>query len=246
MIDKNIYKLLTEFGLSEDQVKVYLAALELGEASMQDLATKSGVKRTSIYNFIKELIDKKLIITGKNKKRITYAAIHPEQLVEYEKVKILELQRFLPELLTIYNQSKGKPKVTFHEGKDGINEVFVEMLKEKQPINAWSDYGLISDEFDDKYFDGLFLERAKQQIVSRNIVSYSPKAWMLSKDDAKYLRETKFCTNGEFKTEITICGNKVALNNYREEKPFSVLIEDEAVAHTLRTIWESVWKSIES
>ena len=38
-----------------DKFHAGLAALELGEATMQDLARKSKVKRTSIYNFIDKL-----------------------------------------------------------------------------------------------------------------------------------------------------------------------------------------------
>ena len=95
-METNLKNLFFNLGLSEDQVKVYLSALELGQASMQGLAVKSGVKRTSIYNFIRELIDKKLIVTSQKKKRIVYSAIHPNQLVEIEKSRITELNRAYP------------------------------------------------------------------------------------------------------------------------------------------------------
>src|SRR3989338_4407031 len=100
-MQNELTKLFESLGLSEDQTKVYLAALELGQASMQDLADKSGVKRTSIYNFIKELIAKGLIVTAKKRKRTVYSAIHPNQLIELEKSRLSELHRVLPELLAV-------------------------------------------------------------------------------------------------------------------------------------------------
>jgi len=46
---------LLQMGLNEKEAKVYLACLELGGATIAEIAEKSGVKRTSIYNFLEEL-----------------------------------------------------------------------------------------------------------------------------------------------------------------------------------------------
>jgi sugar-specific transcriptional regulator TrmB len=243
-MEDNIKLLLRDLGLTEDQAKVYLAALELGQANMQDLAHKSGVKRTSIYNFIKELLAKGLIVTAKKRKRTVYSAIHPKQLVEVEKARLNELHRVLPELLAIYNKSSTKPRVTFYEGVDGIKEVLLDMLKEKQPVSAFSDFKQMAATFGDYYFDVFPPERARRGIVSKNIVPDTSKARELAQKDARYLRETKFLPVADLKTEINIYGNKVALNSYPSDPPFAVIIEDENIARTLRTIWEQLWKKL--
>src|SRR3989338_6843245 len=93
--------LLASLGLNAAQARVYFAALELGQANMQELARKSGVKRTSIYNFIDELREKGLITEVKKRKRRLYSAVHPEHLVELEKMRLGELERLLPQLSAI-------------------------------------------------------------------------------------------------------------------------------------------------
>jgi sugar-specific transcriptional regulator TrmB len=221
---------------------VYLAALELGQASMQDLADNSGVKRTSIYNFIDELVKKQLIVTSRKKKRLLYSAMHPNQLLEIEKTKLAEIQNQLPELLAIYNKPKNKPKVTFYEGVNGIKEVLADMLKEKQPISAWSDYKEMASVFGDYYFDVFPAERARKKIISRNIVPDSDKAREFKKMDNRYLRETKISSLKDIKTEINIYGNKVALNSYGSNPPFAVIIEDRDIAETLRSVWDRNWQ----
>lgn len=242
-MDKNLQSLFEHLGLTEEEAKVYLAALELGEASMQELATKSGIPRTSIYNFMRSMIKRRLIATGVRKKRTVYSAIHPNQLVEIEHGRMRELQTILPELLAIHNKSQTKPRVTFHEGVEGIKEVLYDMLKEKQDVAAWSDFKAMAENLGEYYFDVFPAERAKKKIVSRNIVLDTPKARQLAKSDAKYFRETKFWNAGEVKIEINIYGNKVALNSYRGN-PFAVLIEDTAIADTLRLIWQEQWDKL--
>jgi sugar-specific transcriptional regulator TrmB len=244
-MEKHTSSLFKNLGLTEDQAKVYLAALELGQSSMQELARKSGVKRTSIYNFIQSLIDRQLIITSRKRKRVVYSGVHPNQLLEIEKARLAELDRTLPELLAIYNNSTTKPKVTFYEGVDGIKEVLLDMLKEKQSVSAFSDYKQMAATLGDYYFDIFPPERARRGIVSRNIAPDTEKARELAKTDAKYNRETRFMKVSDLKTEINIYGNKVALNSYNSNPPFSVIIEDPDIAETLRTVWKQLWNKLE-
>jgi sugar-specific transcriptional regulator TrmB len=245
-MDKRITQVLEQIGLSGDQTKVYLAALELGEATMQELATKSGVPRTSIYNFMKEMVRKRLIATGTRKRRTVYSAIHPNILIEMEKGRLSELQQLLPEILTIYNKSKTKPRVTFHEGVAGIKEVLFDMLKEQQAVVAWSDYDAMAASFGEYYFDVFPAERAKKGILCRNIVPDTPKAREFSKKDNRYLRESKFIkSSNNLKTEINIYGNKVALNSHDPQHAFALLIEDTNLATTLRAIWQQQWQSLD-
>lgn len=236
---ENLFK---ELGINDEQAKVYLAALELGQANMNELAEKSGLKRTSVYNYVDELIAKKLLATGRKRKRTVYSALHPNMLIELQKARLHEVTRNLPELLAIYNKSKTKPTVTFYQGIEGIKEVLLDMLKEKQPVSAFSDYKHMAASFGDYYFDVFPPERAKRGIVSRNIVPDTAKARELSKKDARYLRETKFLQVPDLKTEINIYGNKVALNSYQSSPPFGVIIEDHDIAETLRTLWQQLWK----
>lgn len=240
----DLENLLHSLGLMLDESKVYLAALELGEATMQELATKSGVPRTSIYNFMKGMVKKRLMATGKRKRRTIYSAIHPNILIELEKGRMAELQRLLPELLAVHNSSKSKPRVSFYEDVEGIKEILFDMLKEGKEVNAWSDFDAMAASFGDYYFDVFPAERAKKGILSRNIVLDTPKAREFAKKDNRYLRDTKLIKSKDLKTEINIYGNKVALNSYGSNPPFALLIEDANIAQTLRTIWEQQWNNL--
>jgi len=51
----DINKILRNLGLNEKEAKIYLACLELGSATVQEVAQKSSIKRTNIYNLLGSL-----------------------------------------------------------------------------------------------------------------------------------------------------------------------------------------------
>ena len=234
-------KILPSLGLSPMQAKVYLAALELGEGTIQALARKSGVNRSTIYTFIEELKTRGYILETRRNKRRVYSAIHPERLVEIQKKRVSELEGMLPELLAINNQSPKKPRVTYYDGEKGIEDVYADMLREKKEIFAYEDLDNLKAGLSEKFFEYFPKERARRNILIRSISRDTPYAREFSKHNLGLLRETKFISASEFRTDINIYGNKVALMNLRGKPQFCVLIEDGFIAASMRIIWQQLW-----
>ena len=240
-ISENLLKTL---GLGQMQTQVYLAALELGEATMQTLARKSGVNRSTIYTFIDDLKDRGYILeTQKNKRRI-YSAVHPEHLVGMQKTRLTELQNILPELLAIRNTSPSKPRVTFYEGIQGLEEVYADMLREKKEIVAYEDLSNLKPEVRDRIFAWFPKERARRDILIKTISRDNPFTREFTKHNRGLLRETKFITSPELKTDINIYGDKVALIDLQSKPPFAVLIENRNLAETMRATWRQLWDKL--
>lgn len=240
----NIDTSLKFLGLTTEQIKVYFAALDCSESTIQDLSNNSGVKRTSIYNFIDELVKGHFITVIQKKRRKHYSAVHPSHLLEIMKFRLKEVEHIIPKLVERHNISNRGPRVMIYDGVEGIKEVLIDILKEKTPVVAWSDFKHMSAILGEYYFDVFPPERAKRGIASRNIVPDSPQARKLSMKDDLYLRKSKFLPLPDFKTEINIYGNKVALNSYKSNPPFAVIIEDKNLADTLKTIWKAQWDKI--
>lgn len=58
----NIENTLNSLGLSPNEAKVYLAALEMGTASAQDIAHKAGVIRTTGYSVLERLAIRNFVL----------------------------------------------------------------------------------------------------------------------------------------------------------------------------------------
>lgn len=236
-------QLIQSLNLTPSQAKVYLAALELGQASMQDLSRKSEVKRTTIYKFIDDLKDRNLITEIKRKTRKFYSAVPPEQLVELQKNRLQELNDLLPQLKAIENSSVTKPRVLFYEGIDAVKELYSDTLKERKPIVGWSDLSKTRNalgKFIDEYPD----ERARRNITLKWIIPDSVDAREFTRRDYGLLRETKFLPNANFKIDVNIYGDKVSLVNAHSTNPFAVLIQNQDVADTLKEAWQQLWNRL--
>ena len=56
-----MFAALVNFGLSEKEAKVYLACLEIGDASANEISLKSDLPRTLVYDILERLIDSGLV-----------------------------------------------------------------------------------------------------------------------------------------------------------------------------------------
>jgi len=54
-----LQKILHSLGLSEKEIQVYEAALELGPSTLQEISQKAGILRTSGYTYIRGLREKR-------------------------------------------------------------------------------------------------------------------------------------------------------------------------------------------
>ena len=59
---------LKEFGLTSNESKTYLAALELGQTTVQELGKKAKIKRTTVYTTLEGLKQKGELKRGIKKK----------------------------------------------------------------------------------------------------------------------------------------------------------------------------------
>ncbi len=227
--------------LTDEEALVYTTALQLGEASLLEIAEKSGVHRTSIYRFLDAMIQRQVLIATKKKKRTVYSAADPEQLKEYIQTKVHEMNRLLPDLKAIQNSVSAKPRVQFFEGIEGIKHVYADTIKEGKPMDGYGDFEFTVKVMGDYFRDYYIPARIRRGFLWRGILRDSPAAREWGKHDNRDLRESRFLPGGDITTEINIYGNKVALVSFRSIVPFAVLIEDADIAHTQHVAWQGLW-----
>jgi predicted transcriptional regulator len=243
-----INQLLQKLGFSQNESKIYLAALESGQASAQDIAQKAGIKRTTGYSVLSYLINRGIIAKTKVKGKTRFLAEPPERLLTLIKEIETGIKQALPELDAIYNKKDTKPKITFYEGAHAVQKVYDDTLIEKP--NEILEYNT------NAYFEGradvdpyYIQKRVALGIHARRIAGKGSK-WDTKHRylDAKELAQTTIVPKENFdpKIEINIYNNKVALLNYAEN--MSVIIESKAIADAMRQAYALSWlgaKSVE-
>jgi sugar-specific transcriptional regulator TrmB len=242
----NLENNLQFLGLEEKEAKVYLAALELGVASIQDLADKSNIKRSTVYKILKKLEPTGLIIESIKGKRKVFIAAEPEKLERSIKEKVQVLKQILPELHSLNNTGNIKPKITYYEGRDGLRQIYDLALETTTKKVDWvSPIKAIMETVGEKFLEEHIEKRMKEKYWVRSIQITEQQV-----DTYKYLdpttfdktyRKVKFSPPGmDIPNTFGIWDNKVAIISTRKEG-FGIIIESEDLVRTMRTFYELLW-----
>lgn len=242
----SIDQILIQIGLQETEARFYLAALELGQASVRDIAVKAGISRTNAYDVFSRLLEQGLVtqVSAATNKTMLVAAEPPDNLTELLDTRRRKLDVLLPELRSLHNRASGKPRVRFYQGSEGIKHVLDDTLTARDknllgilsmrdlyevPGRAWMD-----DLVRRRIETGVFLR------VIRSPVKDIRNVWPQSAAD---LREVRFASpDFVFAMTSYIYDNKVAIISSRREN-FAMTIESEEFTVIQRNLFEVLWAS---
>lgn len=231
---------IIELNLSGKESSVYLAALELGVTTAATIAKKAGIQRTHFYDISESLITAGFLLKVSKGNKTLYSAADPEILIEIEEKKIEKLKQTLPELKALYNTSGKKPKITYYEGRSGIEQINEDTLRYKGEAVAFSTPRFVS--FPSRSTGKSYIEkRIAMGNHVRIIGEDSPEIHELQERDTEELRETRILAKSVFRSEIEIgiYGSKVFVIDYKEQ--FGFIIEDTEIARVMKMIFEIVW-----
>lgn len=240
-----IKEILGQLDLQGKKADVYLASLELGGSTVIEIAKKSGVKRTTCYDILLDLIKKGLISeTVKGKKKF-YIGEDPEKIKKDLQKKESLFSEILPQLKSIHNVSGIKPKIRYFEGVSGLKEAYDDALKYSGEIVVFGSedvYRILGRDWIEDYIK----RRIKKGIRVRAIL---PSTEYLENEifvrDQQQLRSCKSIEKEKypFSIEIDIYGHqKVAMISNKEQ--LAVIIESSEIYNTMKFIFEILWDNL--
>ncbi len=238
---------LLELGFSENEARVYCAALSLESASIAQISSVSQVKRTTIYPVIMGLQKKGLInieLKGLKKRFIVES---PERLVEIFEEKKQKLENLIPEFMTLYNFKGGESFIKYYEGVQGIKNSYEQLLKDFH----YNDYYFIMSDaekwyqLDEEYLDNFTRRRSKILLDTRLIMIDSPKAQYYKKYEKNFNQKTKILPKGtKLSINLVITPFRVLLQQLTIPI-FSIAIENRSIIEMHKESFEIIWNVIE-
>lgn len=248
---QNVVNMLQHFGLSAKEASAYLACLELGPSSIQQISKHSGMNRSTVH-FLAESLKKKGLFseTCKGKKRLIFA-VKPKKFVnlvnkEREHVDLMEssLNDLVPILNNISASESNKPKIMFYEGEKGFYDICNRSIdhadKEILFLSSLSDFRNVGN--DQLYDEGHYIpKRIKKGVFIKMLVFENRISQNYRISQAKELRETRFLPNDfKFKSTFFIYGDEFSMVS--SKPPFlGVVIQSKQLAHTMKQIFGMLW-----
>lgn len=240
---------LQEIGLNEKEAKVYLANLELGQSTVQEIAKKADVNRATAYFIIEGLMKKGLISSFHKGKKQYFISADPDRLVEVleqEKYTIEKreenLKKLLPQLQSLNNKQKDRPVVKYYEGKEGIITMLEEFMKTAT--------GTINMAYSMDNLDRVFSDKEKAKEKEKRIkkglktkVIYTFKNGKLEKHPLSSRRKVPF-EKFPITCDIAVYNNKVRIASLGD-KLSGIIIEDQEIANSIQAILDLAWEGAE-
>ncbi|MEI7890496.1 MAG: helix-turn-helix domain-containing protein [bacterium] len=240
---------LINIGINEKEAKIYLATLELGQSTVQQVAQKAAVNRATAYFIIDALMQRGLVSSFYKGKKQYFIAADPERLLEIleqEKESIEKkkenLKKLLPQLQSLNNKNADKPVVKYYEGKEGILATVEEFTKSAKG-KVYMAYSV--DEVN-SVFTPRDRERARARRINNKIttqVIYTYKNGKLENTPDGERRKVPF-DKFPISIDIAIYDNKLRIASLKDRLA-GIVIEDVEIANSLQAIMKLAWEGAE-
>lgn len=209
-----IEEILKKLGLSDAEIRVFLALSEHGSLSAQEITKHARCKRPTAYYAIRQLMERGLAHKLGNQGIERFQAESGEALLmmiemERENISALEseVKKILPSIGSSKKTPEGKPRVIFHEGTRAMKQAIMETLYCRgghidclAPADNF--FWQIGQEFSSEYI----AERVRRNITTRNMWEkpLEPKILLQSYSGRAQVRVLPKTMHGHFRTTVFI------------------------------------------
>ncbi len=230
-----IENVLEKMGLSQNEIKVYLALNDNGSSKAGDAAKITKMDRSSCYNSLKSLTERGIISSVTIRKVKWFQAIEPDGLLEYVKEQEEDIKKIIPELRKRYNVRKVEGHIKLFKGVNGIKNIFMDIIKTGENNYVFGDEGQFIKRMPNfvMRFDRL---KKENKIETKLIINKRPKELQPTETEFRYFENI-----GESPAVTNIYGNKIAITVWTDE-PEGIIIENEAVAKAYKSYFDILWK----
>jgi len=235
---------LIDAGLDEREAKIYLALLRSKESNVTDLARKTSVNRSMLYEILDNMGKRGLVTYILKDQKRYYKPINPKKILEKLKEKQKVLETIMPKLLALSTQDNTAPIIEILDGKEGIKTILENILESNAewcaiaPGKSVTVLGSKADSFEK--------EREAKGIPLR-IIFANTSYGHGSANRFKRMKNTKvkmLLESYDMPASTWVFGKIVAFAFWYKEHPFAIRITSKEFADGYYHYFNSVWKAL--
>lgn len=247
----NLQQLLIDFGISAEEVTIYLALLGRSPQSALELSKALNMGRTKVYRLVEDLGEKGLVATIVDEHGNKFSANSPKQLELILKQKETELEKLKQKSSTLFtelekltSQTQGETKVLYYKGIEGLKQITWNSLAAKDGIRIYEIAnleGFLDKEFSEK----VRFEIIERQIFVKQLINHTHyPAFTDLKRIVREFWDLRYINPQEIKIdpEVLIYNNVYAMYRYEQGEIFAVEIYNQKLADMQKQIFEFVFK----
>lgn len=236
-------KIFEDIGLTQGEIKVYLALLELGPSSAGEIIDKSRVQNSVFHFCINSLIEKGLVSYIKKNKFRIYSAANPDSLLNYVKDKEKQLEKVLPELKAKQSFVREKQEAELFEGARGIMTLLNLIIGDAKKGDEFLFFPAEEETYErnkevQQFFERYDLKRKERGLIVKGIANIQLKPLFNKRKHLKmkYAKQPVPANMG-------LCNNKLFLISWGS-KPTGVLISSKNLVDKQKRFFNALWNSL--
>ncbi len=240
---------LKESGLTDGEIKVYLALLELGSSTSGPIIEKSSIAKSIIYQILERLIQKGLVSFITEEKTKYFQAAEPKKLLQYleEREKRLQenkkqVQALLPELELKQKLAKDS-QVNVYKGFRGITTAHEHIYDKLGKGDEYYYLGIFPSQ--ESYFHAYWQKdhkrRAKAGIHCKLLFNQGTDINILHNRNSYKYCDSRYMPL-PMKTPAWFMGYKDTAVIGLQEKQIAIEIVDQQIADSFKAYFDEFWK----
>ena len=237
---------LETYGLNKNEIKVFLALVELGGGFAKEIIEKTKFHKNIIYDNIYKLIDKGLVSETLIDNKKYFECENPQIIDDFIEKTQNDFKKYKQEIEKLKEKILEKKKIPtktqtrMYSGIEGVKQVLRHTLDNNEDYLAIGAPKESVDILGKLFWRNFAVKQADNNIRSKLIFNESLRNFTKIVDTAH--NEIRFLKDSfEPLTEIMIYGKFVATIVWSKE-PIATLIENEEVAQSYKKYFNILWK----
>lgn len=246
-----IQTLLKSYGLSDKEVAVYIALLELGPSPVRAVAAKSKVNRGTTYDILKALMTEGLVSYFNKATKQYFSVEPPEKIITALAAKQDKLEQIkkqvaesLPDLKSLYEREGGKPQVRLYEGAGGVRQILEDVLSS---VGASKDklyyvYSAATVRHNVHLAMPDFSKKRIKQKIKVQTIALGEGGHLVGLDERRWIPQGKASSKATY--EMIYAGKVAHISLDAASQPIGVVIENIDIYTTQKVIFQTLWDSL--
>jgi sugar-specific transcriptional regulator TrmB len=244
-MEEKIDEILESINLSKNERAVYIDLIKHPGSSVLDIAKKTKIHRTNVYDAIRKLKERGFAAEILQDDKKLFVAGSPQRITRYLEQLKQDFQSIIPHLNFVANDKKEKETVTLNHGIFALREVLLELLELNLPINVFGAPKEAIDYFGPAFLEDFHRKRIKKKILMRHIYNQDAIERIKELNKMPYT-EAKYLSK-KYNSPITtlLCGNRIVLVTFINP-PSIISIKNEQIAESHNRYFELLWRDARS
>lgn len=225
-----------------------MAAFNLGNASINEIAKVAKLQRSTAYLIAKELLEKGIVIEDHKAYGKNLVAAEPVVLLRMLRAKQrqlgrreIEFESGMAELQAAYQSPEIRPKVRTFQGTAGLLNIWNDILSANGEILMWTNQKTERKLFTPEHHKQFIEQRIRNQLFAKVLAVSNTEGLSLQQQDVECLRETRMLSDAtSFSAETYIYDSKVAILDYNKDI-IGIIIEGSEIHLAQKAMFDLAW-----